>query len=660
MGTATLNTTNWESACRLFQDGGLSVILPCHNLADKLTDNLLRLNALLEPLGFPYELIPVDDGSTDASAVILNNEAALCPAIHPVYLNENEGKGEAFRAGAQAAQYNWVLLLDGDLDLCPEALPAFTDVAERTDAAIIIGSKRHPQAEVNYPLRRRLISTLYHTFTRLFLRLPVSDTQSGMKLLRREVLHAVCDRMLVKQFAFDLEVLAIAQSCGYTIAEAPVRIADFGRRWGCISFRTLWRTFIDTLAILYRARFLHYYATLAPLTPPTDGPKFSIIVACPGDSTVLRRLIDALKEQTYRNFEVIFLPDRLLVRPETNFRFRILATGSVRPAKKRNMGSIAATGDILAFIDDDAYPRPDWLANAAARFASSLTERRAESGERSSWRPDKDPASNNGLFPVEASTDNPPSSMEGLSPNATAHLRSPLSALRSNKTIDALGGPGLTPPDDPYEAQLSGLIFASPLVSGNFRYRYFIQGALRRIEDFPSCNLFVRKSTFDEIKGFREDFWPGEDTLLCADLQRAGHDLWYDPRIVVYHHRRPVFLPHLRQVGRYALHRGYFARRIGHNSRRLSYLIPSLFVLGLIGGLPLAFLYTWCAITYASTILFYILLTLADALIEAPNRRFIFPLWTGIILTHLWYGVRFLQGLISLRMPCGVRPFDHR
>ncbi len=604
MGTTALNTTNWESACRLFKDGGLSVVLPCHDLAEHLTANLLRLDALLAPHGFPYELIPVDDGSTDATAVILCNEATLTPSIHPVYLAENKGKGEAFRAGAQAAQYTWVLLLDGDLDLHPEALPTFADEAERTGAEIVVGSKRHPQSIVHYPLRRRIISACYHAFTRCFLRLPVSDTQSGMKLLRREVMQAVSERMLVKHFAFDLEVLAIAKSCGYTFAEAPVKIADFGKRWGCITFRTLWRTFIDTLAIVYRARFLHYYTTLSPLMPvPEEGPRFSIIVACPGDSTVLRRLIDALKEQTYRNFEVCFLPDRLLVRPETNYRFRILATGSVRPAKKRNMGSIAASGDILAFIDDDAYPEPDWLANAAARFVT----------------PDAD-----------------------------------------GKLIDALGGPALTPPDDPYEAQLSGLIFASPLVSGNFRYRYFIQGALRRIEDFPSCNLFVRKSVFDEIKGFREDFWPGEDTLLCADLQRAGHALWYDPRVVVYHHRRPAFLPHLRQVGRYALHRGYFARRIGHNSRRISYLLPSLFVLGLVGGIPLSLFFTWCAVTYLSTVTLYLLITFADALIEAPTRRFILPLWAGIILTHLWYGIRFIQGLFSFRMPCGVRPFDHR
>lgn len=593
---------DWAAARRLFAGGGLSVVLPCHNLAGTIADNLARLEALLAPQGFPYELIPVDDGSADATGSAFAAFAKAHPTARPLLLGANRGKGAAFMAALGRVRHSWVLLLDGDLDLDPSLLPAFCDVAMVSGADVVVGSKRHPLSEVRYPWRRRLFSAAYHALTSRFLGLRLSDTQAGMKLFRREALDYARGRMLVKRFAFDLELLAIARDGGYAVAEAPVRVAFGAHRWGCLSFSVFWRTLVDTLAIIYRARVLHYYAALTPLPPVPprgQGPRFSVIVACPGDSVVLRRLIEALMRQTYRNFEVLFLPDRLLVRPEANYRFRILATGGVRPAKKRNTGALAATGDILAFIDDDAYPAPDWLANAAARFADDAS-------------------------------------------------------------IDALGGPGLTPPDDPPAAQLSGLIFASPLVSGNFRYRYFVQGPLRKVEDFPSCNLFVRKAAFDAIGGFREDFWPGEDTLLCADLQRAGHTLWYDPRVVVWHHRRPVFGPHLRQVGRYALHRGYFARRIGLNSRRLSYLLPSLFLLGLVFGAPLACLSLWLAVPYVAIVALYLLLSLADALLEAPAPRIILPLWGGIVATHLWYGFRFLQGLLSRKMPCGVLPFDHR
>ena len=598
-----LNTTDWSAARALFAGGGLSVVLPCHDLGEGGEDGFLRLHDLLAGQGFPFQIVPVDDGSADGTPLAIRAAAARHPAAFtPILLPDNQGKGSAILAGLRAARHAWVLLLDGDFDLDPAALPAFCDVARATGADAVLGSKRHPASQVRYPAPRRLASALYHALTHALLGLSVSDTQCGMKLIRAEALRDAADRLLVKRFAFDLELFAALHAGGRTFAEAPVRL-DFHARLGCLTPRTVWRTFLDTLAIAYRARVLHYYAALTPLPPIPAGeaaPRFSLIVACPGDSAVLRRLLDALRTQTYRRFELLLLPDAPLPDlPAQPYPVRLRPTGPARPANKRNRGAAAASGDILAFIDDDAYPRPDWLANAAARLAADAS-------------------------------------------------------------IDALGGPGLTPPDDPPRAQLSGAVLASPLVSGNFRHRYFVQGALRRVEDFPSCNLFVRASAFRAVGGFREDFWPGEDTLLCADLQRADHTLWYDPRVVVWHHRRPLFGPHLRQIGRYALHRGHFARRIGLNSRRLSYHLPSLFLIGLVGGAAVAPLSPWLAVTYLVTVGLYLLLTLADAIVEAPALRHAPALWLGIALTHLWYGARFIQGFLAPTMPDRPRPFDHR
>ena len=593
-----MNLTDWTNAEALFAEG-LSVVLPFHNLADHAEANLARLDALLRPHGFPYRIIAVDDGSADGTAEALRRAAETFPAVLPVCLPANAGKGAALLAGLERVTHPWVLLLDGDLDLDPVALPAFADVARATGAELVLGDKRHPQSQVHYPLRRRVASALYAGLVHALLRLPVSDTQCGMKLVRAEVLRYAAPRLLVKRFAFDLEFLAVAHDGGFRHANAPVRL-DFRHRWGCLTPSTVWRTLVDTLAIAYRARFLHYYAGLTPLPPrPTDGPHFTLIVPCPGDSAVLRRLLDALDTQIYRHFDLMLLPDAPILGLPDRPWLSIRPTGPMRPAQKRNLGARAAKGSVLAFIDDDAYPRADWLANAAARLTG---------------------------------------------PDA----------------IDALGGPGLTPPDDPPRAQLSGLVLASPLVSGNFRCRYFIQGPLRRVEDFPSCNLFVRRSAFEAIGGFRENYWPGEDTLLCADLQTSGHTLWYDPRLVVYHHRRPLFGPHLRQVGRYALHRGHFARRFGLNSRRLSYHLPSLFLLGLIlGPLAIAFL-PFLAVPYCAIVLLWLVLTGLDALVEAPTPRTILPLWLGILATHLVYGARFLQGYLAPALPNTPRPFDHR
>lgn len=593
-----MNLTDWTNAEALFAEG-LSVVLPFHNLSNRAEANLARLDALLRPHGFPYRIIAVDDGSADGTAEALRRAAKTLPAVLPVCLPANAGKGAALLAGLERVSHPWVLLLDGDLDLDPAALPAFADVAHASGADLVLGDKRHPQSQVRYPLRRRIASALYAGLVRALLRLPVSDTQCGMKLVRAEVLRYAAPRLLVKRFAFDLEFLAVAHDGGFRHANAPVRL-DFCHRWGCLTPATVWRTLIDTLAIAYRARFLHYYAGLTPLPPPpSDGSHFTLIVPCPGDSAVLRRLLNVLDSQTYRHFDLILLPDAPIPNLPDRPWLSVRPTGPMRPAQKRNLGARAAQGEVLAFIDDDAYPRADWLANAAARLAG---------------------------------------------PDA----------------IDALGGPGLTPPDDPPCAQLSGLVLASPLVSGNFRCRYFIQGPLRRVEDFPSCNLFVRKSAFEAIGGFRENYWPGEDTLLCADLQTSGHTLWYDPRLVVYHHRRPLFGPHLRQVGRYALHRGHFARRFGLNSRRLSYHLPSLFLLGLLLGPLACWILPILTVPYCAIVLLWLGLTGLDALVEAPTPRAILPLWFGILATHLVYGARFIQGYLAPALPNTPRPFDHR
>jgi hypothetical protein len=131
----------------------------------------------------------------------------------------------------------------------------------------------------------------------------------------------------------------------------------------------------------------------------------------------------------------------------------------------------------------------------------------------------------------------------------------------------------------------------------------------------------------------------------------------YDPWASVAHHRRALFGPHLRQVGRYALHRGFFAKRFPATSRRPAYMLPSLFVLGLVLGAPLAGLHPWLACAYLCGVAAYLAITGLAASRKRPLDWLL--VWLGIIATHLVYGIRFLQGLLSSRMPCERQRFDH-
>ena len=586
----------WKVARELLGDHGkLSVVMPAYGLAESISKNIGRVQKLLSG-AVPFEILPVDDGSRDGTAGEIRKVAEGDPEhIRPVYLKVNAGKGNALKRGFQASTGSHILLLDGDLDLSPEGIPSFFGVMAEKGADIVIGSKRHPDSRIDYPWHRRLASSLYYTGVRILTGLPVSDTQVGMKLFTREALKYAFERMLVKAFAFDLEVLSIAHAKGFKVAEAPVEM-HFGRKMGCLSWRTIRDTAIDTLAIFYRLRILRYYESVEVVPPPGSPLLVTVVIACPAPSAYLQEALAGLAGQTYPHFEVIVLPDAPADLGNYPFPLRVLPTGKVRPAEKRNLGIREARGEVVAFLDDDASPVPGWLACAVKYFSL----------------PD----------------------------------------------VGGVGGPGVTPPGDPFMAQASGKVYASLFVSGNFRWRYVGDRVRSSVDDVPSCNLFVRTDLLRTIHGYRTDFWPGEDTILCLDIVKTGKRIVYDPWAQVFHHRRKLFAPHLRQIGRYALHRGHFAKRFPETSFRLSYLIPTFFVLGLLVGGTASFFHPWIAVAYASVVGLYLLLTaLSCCSFSRPDLWVV--TWIGVILTHLVYGVRFAQGILSRRMPCEVARFDH-
>ena len=122
----------------------------------------------------------------------------------------------------------------------------------------MIGSKFHPDSKVDYPPLRRVYSFFYYMLVRALFGLPVRDTQTGIKLFKRVVLERVLPRILVKRFAFDLELLANVHHFGYRIVEAPVTL-NFQRVCSRLRLSAVWNVFLDTLAIFYRMRILHYY-----------------------------------------------------------------------------------------------------------------------------------------------------------------------------------------------------------------------------------------------------------------------------------------------------------------------------------------------------------------------------------------------------------------
>ena len=243
--------------------GKISVIMPAYNEARHIGCNLLEVVETLSGFDYEFEVIVVDDGSADNTYV----EAAKLLSTHPervrvVHYDENRGKGNALICGWTFAKGDFIVFLDADMDLHPSQLPVLFGIMDAEKADAVIGSKRHPASVVNYPLKRRLYSAIYYGLIKLLFGLPVKDTQTGLKVFRRQVLDRVFPRVLVKRFAFDIELLANAHHLGYKIVDAPVTLQFQRGAFGRIKLRDVRMIITDTLAIFYRMFIIRYYDSI--------------------------------------------------------------------------------------------------------------------------------------------------------------------------------------------------------------------------------------------------------------------------------------------------------------------------------------------------------------------------------------------------------------
>ncbi len=312
----------------------------------------------------------------------------------------------------------------------------------------------------------------------------------------------------------------------------------------------------------------------------------SIIIPVAKINKYIQETIPIILRSQKEEFEIIIVTDEkeVISWPKT----RLLVSGKKGPAFKRDFAAKNARGEILAFIDDDAYPDRNWLKTAKKDF--------------------------------------------------------------NNPMVGAVGGPAITPINNSLFQKALGGVSESLIGGGGARNRFISVGRTRKTDDWPTVNLLVRKKVFDEVGGFDTHFWPGEDTKLCLDILSKGYDILYEPQAVVYHHRRKDLSGYLKQVGNYGIHRGYFVKKFPQTSFRFWYFCPSLFLIYFIvllfcfslKSIYLPFIYI--------PFLIYISGLFIDSLVISLRWKNILvgmlaiPL---IFMTHLWYGFRFVRGLFT-------------
>jgi len=239
----------------------LSLVLPCHNAGPQLEGFIDSLRDHFDP-HVPTEIIVVSDGSTDETVRIAGDFAS--ESVRVFHYPDRLGKGHALRVGLNQARGDYVAFIDSDGDIDPEAIVPFFSLMKLYEPDIVLGSKRHPLSQVDYPSLRRFLSWAYHIIGRVLFRIKVRDTQTGLKLIRRDVLAAVLPRMFEKRYAFDLELLVVARRLGLTrILEAPVKIHY--RFSSNVNPTAAFLILLDTAAIFYRRYILNSYSPAAPL-----------------------------------------------------------------------------------------------------------------------------------------------------------------------------------------------------------------------------------------------------------------------------------------------------------------------------------------------------------------------------------------------------------
>jgi len=229
----------------------ISVIMPVYKLSKLVTYSIEAVEKIMKANRYNYEIIIVDDGSPDDTY----NYAVMMPqnsSIKVYRLPRNMGKGFALLYGFKKSRGDVVVFFDGDLDIDPRQIHLLVNTLRSNGVDIAITSKWHPESRTIATPLRKFLSRSFYALARLLLGLKVSDTQTGAKAFRREVLEDIAGCLTVKRYAFDVELLTAATARGYRIAEVPAlwRIKLTSR----FRAREIARMLIDLMAVAYRHR----------------------------------------------------------------------------------------------------------------------------------------------------------------------------------------------------------------------------------------------------------------------------------------------------------------------------------------------------------------------------------------------------------------------
>ncbi len=353
--------TQFVSIPEEFFSKKISILMPFLNEEKNIVKNVRIVKDYVENLKLNFEIILVDDGSIDNSYSLLLEAYSNEKNIKVIKNLRNFGKGWALKTAYEFSEGDLILFLDSDLELSIEHLPCFLKIMNEEKADAVIGSKLHEDSIVNYPWYRRILSIGYYSIVKLLFGLPIMDTQTGIKLFKKEALEISLPKVLVKKFAFDIELLLILFKKHKKIVSAPIKL-EFSRNFGWnLKFNVVFHTFLDTLAVWYRDKILKFYDR-----PFGINKKYfySIVLFSNKNDEFEKLAFESFMSILYPYYEVILAGEERF-ESKKDYKF-VKINNKLTDLEKLNViiNSIQLMGDIIVFSKLDSLVDERFLFNA--------------------------------------------------------------------------------------------------------------------------------------------------------------------------------------------------------------------------------------------------------------------------------------------------------
>jgi dolichol-phosphate mannosyltransferase len=241
------------SSSKLVNELALSLVIPVFNQERKISYSIEKIKQAAELVFDNYELIVVNDGSTDNTLNILRDIEMTDRRIRIVSYTPNRGKGYAVKQGVLHSRGDIVMFLDGDLDISPASIKDYVEALNASD--FVIASKRHPKSRVTIPRSRAFLSRAFSLLIKVAMGIPQKDTQAGFKAGKGDIMRTIFRNVSVNRYAFDVELLTIVSILQLKVMEMPV-IMKIDRKF---NLKEIVNMFVDVVRISYKYRIARHF-----------------------------------------------------------------------------------------------------------------------------------------------------------------------------------------------------------------------------------------------------------------------------------------------------------------------------------------------------------------------------------------------------------------